>query len=144
MNGYNGLYNIAEIKRGGLLRMTTASGPVWSGTATPTWRTNWSRQSTGSGTLDSPLCPLVLFPRPDDSRPMMPVNVYGEHSPAQVPAYFLYGAVPNLRAISFPGLLAAQELAIGAETWMAFPLQGANPAVTAVSQQFGMALKKVS
>lgn len=125
------------------LRMKTVSGEQWSGTSSsPSWRTNCHR--TFNAVAESPLCPLVMYPRTDGSRPLMPVNLYGEHSPTQSPNYFLYGSVPNLRALYFHDIAPATELDIGGDTWIAFPILGQNPSVTAISgnQQFGIAIKK--
>ena len=140
-----GLDTWTGYKSAGLLRLTTASGAMWSGSSSPTWKTNLQRTTSyGYGYVDCPLCPLVFWPRADGSRPLMPINVYGEHSPTQTPNLFLYGTLPKLRTLRFSDMLPATEVTIGADTWVCFPFLGNNRNVSGLynNYQFGLALKK--
>jgi|GEM_PF-5562884 len=142
--GYANTSNRAAMK---VRTVTVGGGAQWCADgAAPRWYTNAERASGASASqLYSPLCPLVVYPRADGSRPLMPVLVYSGHNPAQSIDRFLLGTFPDLRVLYFAGLNAATEFTIGSDTWVAFPVPGHNRNITAINfgQELGWAVKKV-
>jgi len=131
-------------KSGLRLRLDTVSGAAWSGNSAPTWRSDTYQANTNIVPLQSPKSPVVLWPRPDGSRPLMPVNIYGQHDPAQSINHFLYGTIPAFRSLYFHDLAPATEFNLGGDIWMAFPVLGHNRTVQPIlgNREFGMAIYK--
>ncbi len=82
-------------------------------------------------------------------KPLMPIAVYTDYIPGDPDRWRLVGYAPDLRIINLDGVTVGEELSVGGETWVAFPIVRKLfvPGTTFNEEQsynFGYAYRKVT
>jgi hypothetical protein len=81
-------------------------------------------------------------------KPLLPIALYGENVQPAPDAHFLMGYIPDIRTVNMYGLQPGEELSVGSDTWVVFPVSRKGNNGTTFNQEqswnFGFAYKKVT